>query len=160
MARKWRWEWEDHIAHVMSTKPTEVVQEASQVLEEHGCHVKDLQSEFQHCSMIHSCSHDVHFVCPAVCVSVLLLSHTVLSKLYQKKLVAETDLEMLKGEGRCLASRIYKVLCSKPPEVMTRTADVLYKFGHNESANKLKGEVVTLVNSELTKTAPPVHCTS
>ena len=43
---------------------------------------------------------------------------------------------------------------------MTRTADVLYKFGHNESANKLKGEVVTFVNSELSETAPPVHSTS
>ena len=110
--------------------------------------------------MIHLCSHDVHFVCPAVCVSVLPLSHTVLSELYQKNLVAEIDLEMLRGEGRYLASRVYKVLHSKPPEVMTRTADVLYKFGHNKSANKLKGEIVTLVNSELIKTAPPVHSTS
>ena len=39
MARKC-WEWEDHLALVLSTKPAEVVQEACQVLEKHGCPVK------------------------------------------------------------------------------------------------------------------------
>ena len=55
---------------------------------------------------------------------VLLLSHTVLSELYQQTLVAETDLEMSKGEGSYLASRIYKVLHSTLPEVMTSAVDV------------------------------------
>ena len=38
--------WEDHLADVLSTKPAEVVQEAVQVLEEHGCYVEvKLKSE-------------------------------------------------------------------------------------------------------------------
>ena len=38
--------WEDHLNHVLSTKPAEVVQEACQVLEKHGCRVnKELKSE-------------------------------------------------------------------------------------------------------------------
>ena len=36
--------WEDNLALVLSTKPAEVVQEACQVLEKHGCHVKKLKS--------------------------------------------------------------------------------------------------------------------
>ena len=38
-------QWESHLTHVLSTKPAEVVQEACQVLENHGCHVKELKSE-------------------------------------------------------------------------------------------------------------------
>ena len=46
MARKGEWEWEDHLAQVLLAKPAEVVQEACQVLEKHGCPVKKLKSEF------------------------------------------------------------------------------------------------------------------
>ena len=35
--------WVDHLALVLLTKPAEVVQEACQVLEEHGCPVKELK---------------------------------------------------------------------------------------------------------------------
>ena len=44
MARKEEWEWEDHLAVVLSTKPAEIVQEAVEVLEKHGCRVKMLKS--------------------------------------------------------------------------------------------------------------------
>ena len=44
MAGKGRW-WEDHLALVLLTKPAEVLQEACQVLEKHGCSVKELKSE-------------------------------------------------------------------------------------------------------------------
>ena len=38
--------WGDYLAHVLLTKPAEVVQEACQVLEKHGCYVeKELKSE-------------------------------------------------------------------------------------------------------------------
>ena len=38
--------WEYHLNQVLLTKPAEVVQEACQVLEKHGCHVrKELKSE-------------------------------------------------------------------------------------------------------------------
>ena len=46
MARKESWEWEDHLNQVLLTKPAEVVQEACQMLEKHGCSVrKELKSE-------------------------------------------------------------------------------------------------------------------
>ena len=52
MARKWRW-WEDHLPQVLSTKSAEVVQEARQVLEKHGCHVKEeLKSELHYSSTL------------------------------------------------------------------------------------------------------------
>ena len=76
-------------------------------------------------------------MCP-VCVSVLL-SHTVLSELYQKKLVTEDEVERMKGEGRDLSYRVVCVQCTKPPEVVTRTADVLDKYGYNEEASLLRG---------------------
>ena len=52
MARKWRREWEDHLTQVLLTKPAEVVQEACQVLEKHGCPVKEeLKSELYYSSL-------------------------------------------------------------------------------------------------------------
>ena len=45
MARKGR-EWENHLTQVLLTKPAEIMQEAYQVLEKHGCPVrKELKSE-------------------------------------------------------------------------------------------------------------------
>ena len=45
MARERR-KWKDHLYPVLSTKPAEVVQEACQVLEKHGCRVEEkLKSE-------------------------------------------------------------------------------------------------------------------
>ena len=49
MARKGRQEWEEHLCHVLLTKPAVVVQEAYPMLEEHGCCLKELKSEF-YCS--------------------------------------------------------------------------------------------------------------
>ena len=49
MARKGEWEWEGHLALVLSIKPVEVVQEACQMLEKHGWPVKKLKSEL-YCS--------------------------------------------------------------------------------------------------------------
>ena len=46
MARKGGWEWEDHLAQGLSTKPAEVVQKACLVLEKHGCRVEKLKGEF------------------------------------------------------------------------------------------------------------------
>ena len=40
MAGKERQEWQDYLAQILLTKPAQVVQEALQVLEEHGCPVK------------------------------------------------------------------------------------------------------------------------
>ena len=47
------WEWEDHLCEVLLTKPAEVVQEATQVLEEHECHVKEeLKGELYYSSTL------------------------------------------------------------------------------------------------------------
>ena len=51
MASKER--WEDHLTHVLSTKPVKVVQEACQVLERHGCRVEEkLKSELYYSSTL------------------------------------------------------------------------------------------------------------
>ena len=73
-----------------------------------------------------------------VCVSVLL-SHTVLSELYQEKLVTEDEVERMKGEEGDLSDRVVLVQCTKPPEVVARTVAVLSKYGYNEEARRLRG---------------------
>ena len=45
-------EWEDHLAQVLLTKPAKVVQETTEVLEEHGYHVKELKSELYYRSTL------------------------------------------------------------------------------------------------------------
>ena len=69
----------------------------------------------------------------------MLLSHTVLSELYQEKLVTEDEVKKMKGEGGYLSDRVVLVQCTKPPEVVTRTVNMLDKYGHNKEANQLRG---------------------
>ena len=71
-----------------------------------------------------------------VCVSVLL-SHTVLSELYQEKLVTEDEVKRMKG-GR-LSDSIVRAHSNKPPEKVARTTNVLDRYGHNEDASQLRG---------------------
>ena len=73
-----------------------------------------------------------------VCVSVLL-SHTVLLELYQEKLVTENEVKRMKGEGGDLSDRVVLVHCTKPPEVVARTVNVLDKYWHNMGAMRLRG---------------------
>ena len=69
----------------------------------------------------------------------MLLSHTVLSELYQEKLVTEDEVKRMKGEGGNLLYQLISIQCTKPLEVVTRTADVFVKFGHNDEARQLRG---------------------
>ena len=69
----------------------------------------------------------------------MLLSHTVLSELYQEKLVTEDEVKRMKGEGGDLSDRVVSVQLTKPPEVVARSAIVLDKYGHNAEARKLRG---------------------
>ena len=69
----------------------------------------------------------------------MLLSLTVLSELYQEKLVTEDEVKRMKGEGGNLSARVVPVQCTKPPEVVARTTNVLDKYGHNEEAKRLRG---------------------
>ena len=67
----------------------------------------------------------------------MLLSHTVLSELYQERLVTEDEVKRMKRGGD-LPGRVVIVQCTKPPEVVTKTADVLDKCGYIE-AMQLRG---------------------
>ena len=69
----------------------------------------------------------------------MLLSHTVLSELYQEKLVTEDDVKRMKGEKGVLSDRVVFVQCTKAPEVVARSAILLDKYGHNEEASLLRG---------------------
>ena len=63
----------------------------------------------------------------------------MLSELCQEKLVTEDEVERMKGYRRDLPGRVVIVQCTKPPEVVARTADVLDKCGYNKSARMLRG---------------------
>ena len=69
----------------------------------------------------------------------MLLFHTVLSELYQEKLVTNDEVKRMKGEVGFLSDRVVRVQFIKPPEVVARTAIVLAKYGHNEEARRLRG---------------------
>ena len=69
----------------------------------------------------------------------MVLSHTVLSELYQEKLVTEDEVKRMKGERKDLSSTVVLVQCTKPPEVVAKTAIVLDKYGHNVEASLLRG---------------------
>ena len=71
----------------------------------------------------------------------MLLSHTVVSELYQEKLVTEDEVKRMKGEGGNLLvnDQLISIQCNKPPEVVAGTAAILAKFGHNKEARQLRG---------------------
>ena len=69
----------------------------------------------------------------------MLLSHTVLSELYQEKLVTEDEVKGMKGQRMDLSSTVFLVQCTKPPEVVARTVAVLSKYGYNKEARWLRG---------------------
>ena len=69
----------------------------------------------------------------------MLLSHTVLSELYQEKLVTKDEVERMKREEEDLSDRVVHVQCTKPQEVATKTAHLLEKYGDNEEARQLRG---------------------
>ena len=69
----------------------------------------------------------------------MLLSHIVLSELYQEKLATEDEVKKMKGEGWDLSDRVVNVQYTKPPEVVTRTTEVLNKYGYNALARHLRG---------------------
>ena len=68
----------------------------------------------------------------------MLLSHTVLSELYQEKLLTQNDVERMKGGGD-LSERVVSVQRSKTSEVVSSTAGVLDKYGLKNEARQLRG---------------------
>ena len=67
-----------------------------------------------------------------------MLSHTVLSELYQEKLATEDEVKRMQG-GVYQSDRVVLVQCTKPPEVVARSAIALDRYGHNEDARQLRG---------------------
>ena len=69
----------------------------------------------------------------------MLLSHTVLSELYQEKLVTEDEVERMKGAEGYLSNRVVHIQWTKPPEVVARSVVVLENYGDHEAARQLRG---------------------
>ena len=69
----------------------------------------------------------------------MLLSHTVLSELYQEKLVTGDDVKRMKRVRRSLSDKVVLVQYTKPPEEVDRSVIVLDKYGHNGAARWLRG---------------------
>ena len=53
--------------------------------------------------------------------------------------MTEDEVKRMKGEGGPLPYRVVLVQCSKPPEVVAKTTNVLDKYGHNEDTRCLRG---------------------
>ena len=89
MARKESWEWEDHLAQVLLTKPAEVVQEACQVLEKHGCHAnKELKSELYYsstlCQVVFQVLHYANVIVAHAPTEWTVLIFTICLRMYSK----------------------------------------------------------------------------
>ena len=65
--------------------------------------------------------------------------HVVQSTLYQEKMLTKQEMEELKPYESCWA-HIVKIQCTKPPDVMKRTAELLAEVGHDEDGKQLKGQ--------------------
>ena len=65
--------------------------------------------------------------------------HVVLSALYQQKMITEQELEELKP-GVWPWARLVLIQCTKPPDVVKRTAELLTEVGRDEEGIRLKGQ--------------------
>lgn len=72
----------------------------------------------------------------------MLLSHKVMSELYQEMLVTKDEMERMKGEGGDLLYQLISIQCTKPQAMTTKTADILDTFRHKEEATRLRGRLV------------------
>ena len=65
--------------------------------------------------------------------------HVVLSTLYQEKMVTEQEVKELKPLVRPW-DRLVHTQCTKPPDVVKRTAELLAEVGRDEKGKQLKGQ--------------------
>ena len=65
--------------------------------------------------------------------------HVVLSTLYQEKMVTEQEMEELKTLVRPW-NHLVDIQCTKPPDVVKRTAELLSEVGRHEKGKQLKGQ--------------------
>ena len=66
----------------------------------------------------------------------------MLSTLYQEKILTEQEMEELKPlmNHFLLWSDIVCIQCTKPPDVVKRTAELLAEVGRDEQEKQLKGQ--------------------
>ena len=69
----------------------------------------------------------------------MCLVHIVLSTLYQEKMVTKQEVEELKQAGWPWR-RLFGIQCTKPPDVVKRTTELLAEVGHGEEGKCLKGK--------------------
>ena len=63
----------------------------------------------------------------------------MLSQSYQERLVTEDEVKSMKRKEGILLDRLIGLDCSRPPELVNKTATVLDKFGYTGVARKLRG---------------------
>ena len=63
----------------------------------------------------------------------------MLSTLWQEKMITEQDLEDWKTHGFHFDHLVH-IQCTKPPDVMTRTAELLEGENETDCANMLRGQ--------------------
>ena len=63
----------------------------------------------------------------------------VLPTLYQEKMVTEQEMEELKPLVTP-GDRLVQIQCTKPPDVVKRTAELLAEVGRYEEGKQLKGQ--------------------
>ena len=64
--------------------------------------------------------------------------HVVLSTLYKEEMVTEHEVEIFK-DSEWPWSCLVRIQCTKPADVVQRTAELLAKVLRSEKANLLKG---------------------
>ena len=84
------------------------------------------------------------------CFSKVCHVHVVLSTLYQEKMVTEQEMEKLKQAKERKPCNwpldcVVKIQCTKPPDVVKRTAELLAEVGHDGEGKRLKGQWVCSV---------------
>ena len=67
------------------------------------------------------------------------LVHVVLSTLYQEKMLTKQDVEELK-HAEVPWERLVRVQCTKPPDVVRRTSELLAEMKLDEEGWQLKGQ--------------------
>ena len=68
-------------------------------------------------------------------------SFVVLAALYQKKVIAQHDLQKWKGSAWNMLSNLIFDLCTRPTEDVATTADVLDMVGWKKEAEMLRGKL-------------------
>ena len=63
----------------------------------------------------------------------------MLSTLYQQKILTEQEMEDLK-QADWPWDRLVVIQCTKPPDVVKRTAELLAEVGCDEEGKQLKGQ--------------------